>query len=65
MSSDAILSIVFSVGLVAAIADAAWQWRTKGQVDQKAAFRWFWRTLLAAAIFSLVNGLYLLATIKR
>jgi hypothetical protein len=63
--SDILLSIVFTVGILAAIGDMAWQWRTTGEIDQKAAFRWVWRTVLAAVVFFLVLAVYQLATIKH
>lgn len=65
MSNDAVLSIIFSVGILAVAADMAWQWRTTGAVDQKAAFRWLWRTLLAAVLLLLGHALYQLAVIAK
>jgi uncharacterized PurR-regulated membrane protein YhhQ (DUF165 family) len=56
--SDVILSIIFTVGILAAIGDMAWQWRTTGEIDQKAAFRWVWRTVLASIAFLLVSAFY-------
>jgi hypothetical protein len=65
MSNDLILSIVFTVGILVAALDMAHQKYTTGVIDQKAAFRWVWRTVMAAVLFWLVSALYNLATITH
>jgi hypothetical protein len=63
--NDVILSLIFGVGILISIIDMAYQQYTTGHVDQKAAVRWVWRTVSAAAVFFLVHAVYQLATIKH
>jgi hypothetical protein len=58
MSRDFALPLVFIVGILLSFIDMVYQRHTAGGVDQRAAFRWFWRTLIAAVLFFLVFGIY-------
>jgi hypothetical protein len=53
------LTLVLAVGVLLSFVDMAYQRHTTGYVDHKAAFRWFWRTLISAGLlFFFVVGLY-------
>jgi hypothetical protein len=59
MNGKLALILVLAVGVVLSAIDMAYQRHTTGYVDHKAAFRWFWRTLISAGLlFFLVVGLY-------
>ncbi len=59
MNGKLALTLVLAVGVLLSFIDMAYQRHTTGYVDHKAAFRWFWRTLISAGLlFFFVFGLY-------
>lgn len=63
--NDVVISLIFGVGILISLIDMGYQRYTTGHVDQKAAFRWVWRTVWAAVIFFLIHAVYQLATLRH
>jgi hypothetical protein len=58
MNRKLALTLVLAVGVLLPFVDMAYQRLTTGRVDHKAAFLWFWRTLISASLLFLALGLY-------
>ena len=63
--NDLVIALIFGVGICISLVDMAYQRYTTGHVDQKAAFQWVWRTVMAAVLFFLAHAAYLLVISRQ